>query len=163
MYMYQTIRLPLSLSLSLTLPHSLLAEYHALYELQRKRLEDQVSNLTFERDLWQQASYDLAQRVADECNLQTLQRIQLSEKSWCKLAGHFAVLLSDKDTQQVCVCVCVWCVCVCVRACVLACISHTHVCMSLYKQYRLDSKGRQMSPPPPPPPTMKPGSTVSTM
>lgn len=97
------------------LSHSLLAEYHALYELQRKRLEDQVSNLTFERDLWQQASYDLAQRVADECNLQTIQRIQLSEKSWCKLAGHFAVLLSDKDTQQVCVCVggC-RCVCVCV-------------------------------------------------
>ena len=98
---------PLPLPLFLP-PHSLLAEYHALYELQRKRLEDQVSNLTFERDLWQQASYDLAQRVADECNLQTLQRIQLSEKSWCKLAGHFAVLLSDKDTQQVCVYTCMY-------------------------------------------------------
>lgn len=80
---------------------SLLAEYHALYELQRKRLEDQVASLTTEKELWQQASYDLAHRVAMECNLQTVHRLQLGEKAWCKLMGHFAVVLSDKDTQQV--------------------------------------------------------------
>ena len=79
----------------------MLAEYHALYEMQRNRLEEKVSNLTFERDLWQQGSYELATRVAEETNLQTLQRVQLCEKSWCKLAGHFSVLVSDKDTQQV--------------------------------------------------------------
>ena len=80
---------------------SLLAEYHALYELQRKRLEDQVDNLTVEKELWQQASYDLSLRVAQEEDLQTVQRLQLGEKAWCKLAGHFTVLVSDKDTQQV--------------------------------------------------------------
>ena len=82
-------------------PSSLLAEYHSLYELQRKRLEEQVASLTTEKELWQQASYDLAHRVATECNLQTIQRLQLGEKAWCKLMGHFAVVLSDKDTQQV--------------------------------------------------------------
>lgn len=89
---------------------SLLTEYHALYELQRKRLKDQVSSLTFERDLWQQASCDLAKRVIDECNLQTVQRIQLCANSWYKLARHFAVLLSDKDVREVSVCVCYVCV-----------------------------------------------------
>ena len=97
------------------IPHSsLLAEYHALYELQRKRLEDQVVGLTTEKELWQQASYDLAHRVAEQCCLQTVQRLQLGEKAWCKLMGHFAVVLSDKDTQQVNPeCVCCVCVCVC--------------------------------------------------
>ena len=79
----------------------MLSEYHALYELQRKRLEDQVASLTMEKELWQQASYDLAHRVAEHCSLQTVQRLQLGEKAWCKLMGHFAVVLSNKDTQQV--------------------------------------------------------------
>ena len=60
-----------------------------------------MAGLTVEKELWQQASYDLALRVAEECNLQTAQRLQLGEKAWCKLMGHFAVVLSDKDTQQV--------------------------------------------------------------
>ncbi len=58
-------------------------------------------NLTVERDLWQKAAYDLALKVADEGNLQTVRRLQLCEKSWAKLAGHFAILLSNRDTQQV--------------------------------------------------------------
>ena len=54
-----------------------------------------------ERDVWQQVAYDLTLKVAEEANLQTIKRLQLSEKSWSKLAGHFAIVLSDKDTQQV--------------------------------------------------------------
>lgn len=54
-----------------------------------------------EKDLWQQACYNLALKVAKQCQLQTLQRLQLSEKSWVKLAEHFAIFLSDKDTEQV--------------------------------------------------------------
>ena len=54
-----------------------------------------------EKDLWQQACYALAIKVAEECRLQTLQRLQLSEKSWVKLAEHFAIFLSDRDTDQV--------------------------------------------------------------
>ena len=100
---------------------SLLAEYHELYELQRKRLEEQVGkppslphtftpsppshphtgSLTLEKEVWQQAAYGLAYRVSDAYSLQTIHRLQLGERAWSKLAGHFAVLLSDRDTQQV--------------------------------------------------------------
>lgn len=42
---------------------SLLAEYHELYELQRRRLESQVFRLTEEREIWSTASYCLAMKV----------------------------------------------------------------------------------------------------
>ena len=42
---------------------SLLAEYHDLYELQRKRLETSVHLLTEERELWSNAAYSLALKV----------------------------------------------------------------------------------------------------
>lgn len=42
---------------------SLLAEYHELYELQRRRLESQVFMLTEEREIWSTASYCLAMKV----------------------------------------------------------------------------------------------------
>ena len=42
---------------------SLLAEYHELYELQRRRLESQVFMLTEEREIWSTASYSLAMKV----------------------------------------------------------------------------------------------------
>lgn len=42
---------------------SLLAEYHDLYELQRKRLEGQVFMLSEEKELWSQAAYSLALKV----------------------------------------------------------------------------------------------------
>ncbi len=79
----------------------MLNEYHDLYEMQRHRLEDVVTQLTHDQEQWRRASYDLSWRVAQEYDLQTLQRMQLNEKSWTKLAGHFAILLSGKDTQQV--------------------------------------------------------------
>ncbi|XP_069120299.1 axonemal dynein light chain domain-containing protein 1-like isoform X3 [Argopecten irradians] len=78
---------------------SLLAEYHDLYELQRKRLEGQVLMLTEERELWSQAAYSLALKVTQEANLVTAKRLHVSEKSWAKLATHFTILLSDKDTE----------------------------------------------------------------
>ncbi|XP_060065790.1 axonemal dynein light chain domain-containing protein 1-like [Ylistrum balloti] len=78
---------------------SLLAEYHDLYELQRKRLEGQVLMLTEERELWSQAAYSLALKVTAEANLVTAKRLHVSEKSWAKLATHFTILLSDKDTE----------------------------------------------------------------
>lgn len=42
---------------------ALLAEYHDLYELQRKRLERQVFALTEEREIWSTAAYSLALKV----------------------------------------------------------------------------------------------------
>lgn len=40
-----------------------MAEYHELYELQRRRLEGQMSQLYDERDLWRKATYSLAVKV----------------------------------------------------------------------------------------------------
>jgi hypothetical protein len=79
----------------------MLNEYHGLYELQRRRLEDVVSQLSHDQELWQQAAYELAWKVASEYDIQTLQRMQLNEKAWCKLASHFAILLGSKNTKQV--------------------------------------------------------------
>ena len=39
---------------------SVLAEYHHRYELQRQRLEKQISTLTLERDIWNSTAYSLA-------------------------------------------------------------------------------------------------------
>lgn len=39
-------------------------------------------------------------QVTEEHSLTTAKRLHLSEKAWSKLANHFSVLLSDKDTEQ---------------------------------------------------------------
>lgn len=50
--------------ISLSFPSSsLLEEYRDLYELQRRRLEEQVLLLAQERDIWSSAAYDLALKV----------------------------------------------------------------------------------------------------
>ncbi|XP_012942468.1 axonemal dynein light chain domain-containing protein 1 isoform X2 [Aplysia californica] len=78
---------------------SLLAEYHDLYELQRRRLERQVFMLSEEREIWSTAAYSLALKVTEEYQLSTAKRLQLSEKGWVKMANHFTILLSDRDTD----------------------------------------------------------------
>lgn len=78
---------------------ALLSEYHDLYELQRRRLEHQVFVLSEERELWSTAAYSLALKVTEECRLTTAKRLHVSEKGWAKLANHFTILLSDRDTD----------------------------------------------------------------
>lgn len=38
-------------------------------------------------------------QVVEEGDMVTARRAYIAEKSWSKLAHHFAVLLSDKDTE----------------------------------------------------------------
>lgn len=38
-------------------------------------------------------------QVTEECGLVTAKRLHVSEKSWAKLANHFTILLSDRDTD----------------------------------------------------------------
>ncbi|KAK7095467.1 axonemal dynein light chain domain-containing protein 1-like [Littorina saxatilis] len=78
---------------------ALLSEYHDLYELQRRRLEHQVYVLSEEREIWSTAAYSLALKVTEECRLTTAKRLHISEKAWAKLANHFTILLSDRDTD----------------------------------------------------------------
>lgn len=79
---------------------NLVDEYHDLYELQRSRLENQVSLLTYERDLWCNASYSLALKIISENSLSTAKRLHVTEKAWHKLAVHFNVMISDHDTES---------------------------------------------------------------
>ncbi|XP_071802778.1 axonemal dynein light chain domain-containing protein 1-like isoform X1 [Asterias amurensis] len=78
----------------------LLAEYHELYELQRARLETQVIALSREKELWSGAAYNLALKVTEANSLSTARRLHISERAWSKLANHFTIVLSDRDTDQ---------------------------------------------------------------
>ncbi|XP_038045386.1 axonemal dynein light chain domain-containing protein 1-like isoform X3 [Patiria miniata] len=78
----------------------LLAEYHELYELQRARLESQVIALSREKELWSGAAYNLALKVTEANSLATARRLHVSERLWSKLANHFAIVLSDRDTEE---------------------------------------------------------------
>ena len=115
------------LCLYLTSLCSLAAEYHKVYELQRKRLRESVGELSWlvgecvegegvrvcdvcvsvldklrwERDVWQGAAYGLAGEVTEQLLLRTLRRLQLGEKTWVTLARHFATLLASTNIQQV--------------------------------------------------------------
>ncbi|XP_039623737.1 axonemal dynein light chain domain-containing protein 1 isoform X1 [Polypterus senegalus] len=78
----------------------LVAEYHELYELQRRRLEAQVSRLTEERDLWSRVTYSLALKVIDKNKLHLARKLNLSDISWTRISSHFAVLLASSDTED---------------------------------------------------------------
>lgn len=54
-----------------------------------------------ERDLWIKTTYNIAFKVTSENKLSTAKRMNMSGKSWFKLAKHFAILQSDKDTKDV--------------------------------------------------------------
>ncbi|XP_068095833.1 axonemal dynein light chain domain-containing protein 1 [Hyperolius riggenbachi] len=79
---------------------NLLEEYRELYELQRGRLEKQVTHLTEDRDLWSSATYRLARKVIEANQLQLARKMYLSEKAWTKVVRHFLVLLASNDTKD---------------------------------------------------------------
>ncbi|XP_026054641.1 axonemal dynein light chain domain-containing protein 1-like [Carassius auratus] len=77
------------------------AEYHELYELQRRRLEGQMSQLYEERDLWRKATYSLAVKIIKINKLHLVRRLHISGQTWAKTADHFIVLLTVKDSEDV--------------------------------------------------------------
>ena len=79
---------------------SLLAEYHDLYELQRRRLDYQLSKLMEERDLWAGSAHMLSLKVTEKHNLVTIRRLHLYEKAWYKVANNFAVVLGHDDEKK---------------------------------------------------------------
>ncbi|NXF50836.1 AXDN1 protein, partial [Oceanites oceanicus] len=76
----------------------LLEEYRELYELQRRRLEEQVLLLAQERDVWSSAAYDLALKIVDRNQLTLVRKIHVSGKTLINIFKHFIVLLASKDT-----------------------------------------------------------------
>ncbi|NXL68282.1 AXDN1 protein, partial [Chordeiles acutipennis] len=75
-----------------------LEEYRELYELQRRRLEEQVLLLAQERDIWSSAAYDLALKIIDRNQLTLVRRLHVSGKTLTSILKHFIVLLASKDT-----------------------------------------------------------------
>ncbi|NXW44019.1 AXDN1 protein, partial [Nyctiprogne leucopyga] len=75
-----------------------LEEYRELYELQRRRLEEQVLLLAQERDIWSSAAYDLALKIIDRNHLTLVRRLHVSGKTLTNILKHFIVLLASKDT-----------------------------------------------------------------
>uniref|UniRef100_A0A671SZF5 Axonemal dynein light chain domain-containing protein 1-like n=1 Tax=Sinocyclocheilus anshuiensis TaxID=1608454 RepID=A0A671SZF5_9TELE len=80
---------------------NIVAEYHELYELQRRRLEGQMSQLYDERDLWRKATYSLAVKIIKINKLNLVRRLNISEQTWAKTADHFTVFLTAKDSEDV--------------------------------------------------------------
>ncbi|NWH49481.1 AXDN1 protein, partial [Fregata magnificens] len=77
---------------------NLLEEYRELYELQRRRLEEQVLLLAQERGVWSSAAYDLALKIVDRNQLTLVHRLHVSGKTLTNILKHFIVLLASKDT-----------------------------------------------------------------
>ncbi|XP_033873479.3 axonemal dynein light chain domain-containing protein 1 isoform X1 [Acipenser ruthenus] len=78
----------------------MVSEYHDLYELQRCRLESQVTHLTQERDLWNSTTYKLALKLIEDNNLHLARKLNVSEKSWTTVSAHFTVVLMFRDTAD---------------------------------------------------------------
>ncbi|NWY49612.1 AXDN1 protein, partial [Chionis minor] len=77
---------------------NLLEEYRELYELQRRRLEEQVLLLAQERDVWSSTAYDLALKIIDRNQLTLVRRLHASGKTLNNVLKHFIVLLASKDS-----------------------------------------------------------------
>ncbi|NWX21657.1 AXDN1 protein, partial [Aegotheles bennettii] len=78
----------------------LLEEYRELYELQRRRLEEQVLLLARERDIWSSAARDLALKIIDRNQLTLVRSLHVSGKTLINILKHFIVLLASKDKED---------------------------------------------------------------
>ncbi|XP_021260317.1 axonemal dynein light chain domain-containing protein 1 isoform X1 [Numida meleagris] len=79
---------------------NLLEQYRELYELQRRRLEDQVLMVAQERDIWSSAACDLALKIIERNQLTLVRRLHVSGKALTKVLKHFIVLLASKDLRD---------------------------------------------------------------
>eukprot|EP00076_Gallus_gallus_P043271 XP_025008809.1 axonemal dynein light chain domain-containing protein 1 [Gallus gallus] len=79
---------------------NLLEQYRELYELQRRRLEDQVLAVAQERDIWSSAACDLALKIIERNQLTLVRRLHVGGKALNKVLRHFIVLLSSKDLRD---------------------------------------------------------------
>ncbi|XP_068921564.1 axonemal dynein light chain domain-containing protein 1 [Petaurus breviceps papuanus] len=75
-------------------------QYHDLYTSQRVRMENDIKQLTSERDIWSSATYDLALKVIKKNNLILTRRLYLTEKAWNKYVTHFIVMLASQDATD---------------------------------------------------------------
>ncbi|KAM4740059.1 axonemal dynein light chain domain-containing protein 1 [Anableps anableps] len=74
--------------------------YHRMYELHKTRLEDQLQQITEERDFWNQFTFSLALKMIKVKKLQLISELDVSEKGWSKTALHCLLYISTKEAQD---------------------------------------------------------------
>ncbi|XP_065647540.1 axonemal dynein light chain domain-containing protein 1 isoform X3 [Hydra vulgaris] len=79
---------------------SRLLDYHELYELQRHRMENQLSKLIDERNLWTETAFMLSLKVIEKHKMMTLHRLHLFEELWHNIISQAVKTLLQKDEQQ---------------------------------------------------------------
>jgi len=79
----------------------LVEEYHSLYELQRKRLENNINNLNDEKDLWAKSALSLSKKIMNANELVTSKKLNLAEKGWYNVVRDLNMQLSDADQQNI--------------------------------------------------------------
>ncbi|ORZ33973.1 hypothetical protein BCR44DRAFT_1390896, partial [Catenaria anguillulae PL171] len=78
-----------------------LAEYHALYRMQRKRLEMQIRHMDQERKVWVDAATHLALRIGSEHGLPDVAVLQKYEYGRLRAVNHMVSLLAGFDRSEV--------------------------------------------------------------
>ena len=74
---------------------NLLNEYHELYELQRRRLEEQVHALSKEKEIWSAAAYSLALKVMSSQLICTKFRSNGHFSAYLFIVQHICSLFSS--------------------------------------------------------------------
>ncbi|XP_027882491.1 axonemal dynein light chain domain-containing protein 1 isoform X2 [Xiphophorus couchianus] len=74
--------------------------YHHLYELHRTRLEEQLEQLTEDRDHWSRFTFNLALKVIKVKKLQLVSELYVSGEGWFETAHDCLVYITTKDTHD---------------------------------------------------------------
>eukprot|EP00730_Choanoeca_flexa_P009120 TRINITY_DN12590_c0_g1_i21.p2 TRINITY_DN12590_c0_g1~~TRINITY_DN12590_c0_g1_i21.p2 ORF type:complete len:488 (+),score=40.29 TRINITY_DN12590_c0_g1_i21:142-1464(+) len=74
-------------------------ELKDLYELQRKRLQDEIISLRKERDTWLNASMGLCDILSDRRSMTMLKMLRLHQRTWYNSAVHYAIVVRNGSTQ----------------------------------------------------------------
>merc|ERR1712142_1371071 len=59
-----------------------------------------MGSLIFERDIWNSTAYSLAIKLIEENDLTIVRRLYVSERAWSKMANHFTVFLTERDSSD---------------------------------------------------------------
>ncbi|KAI9224115.1 hypothetical protein BC828DRAFT_374313 [Blastocladiella britannica] len=78
-----------------------LGEYHSLYRMQRKRLEQQIRHVDQEKKVWVDAATHLALRIGSEHGLPDVAVLQKYEYGRLRAANHLVSLMASNNRADV--------------------------------------------------------------
>ncbi|XP_054912708.1 axonemal dynein light chain domain-containing protein 1 isoform X2 [Poeciliopsis prolifica] len=74
--------------------------YHHLYELHRARLEDELLQMTEDRDYWSQYTFNLALKVIKVKKLKLVSELHVSQEGWFETAQDCLIYIATKDAHD---------------------------------------------------------------